>query len=269
MKEKKITIKNLELFYVDNEMEGLPIVMIHGNSMNSKMFHQQFHSTALSHYRLLALDFPGHGKSQRSSTPENDYAVSGFIQIIIEFIKTLGLQKVVLFGHSLGGHIAIHILQQLNNVKGVIILGTPPLTMPPNLESAFLPNPSLMHAFKPDLNKTEIHQLASAFIPENHDGFKLVQSSITNCDPLVRPFIGKSIRAEITEDESTILKKGKAPVAILHGENETLVNAEYIKNLNLPLWEDQIITLENSTHCAFIENPEQCNQVILRFMDHL
>ncbi len=269
MKEKKVTIQNLELFYVDNEKEGLPIIMIHGNSMNSKMFYQQFDSPALSNYRLLALDFPGHGQSQRSNTPEKDYAVSGFIQIIIDFITTLGLQEVVLFGHSLGGHLAIHILNQLKSVKGVVILGTPPLTMPPKLDEAFLPNPSLMHAFKPDLNKQEVHLLTSAFIPENHDGFELVQSSISNCDPLVRLFIGKSIGAEISEDESTILKKGEVPVAILHGANETLVNAEYIKNLDLPLWEDQIIIVEDSKHCAFLENPEKFNQIIVRFMNQL
>ena len=269
MKEKKVTIRNLELFYVDNEKEGLPILMIHGNSMNSKMFHQQFKSPALSNYRLLALDFPGHGQSQRSSTPENDYTVSSFIQILIEFIKTLGLHEVVLFGHSLGGHIAIHALHQLTNVKGIIVLGTPPLTIPPKLDAAFLPNPSLMLAFKPDLNSIEIHQLTHAFIPENHEDFNLIETSITHCDPLVRPFIGKSINTKVNEDEAEILRNAGFPVAAFHGENDSLVNVYYIKKLGLNLWQGKVQIIEKSGHSAFLENPKDFNDSLKNFIRDL
>ena len=56
-------------------------------------------------------------------------------------LKQLKYHKgnVILVGHSLGGHLAIEIAEKIDNLKGLIIIGTPPVKKPMNLEEAFLP----------------------------------------------------------------------------------------------------------------------------------
>ena len=52
-------------------------------------------------YRMVMLDFPGHGFS--SGLPECGYTIKTFSSILNALIKTEGLRKPVLVGWSLGG----------------------------------------------------------------------------------------------------------------------------------------------------------------------
>ncbi len=269
MNKRTIGLKNLELFYFDNEKEGPALLFIHGNSLNSNLFYRQFDDDSLSRHWIIAPDLPGHGRSGRSGAPEEDYAVSNYINILRDLILELGIKEVVIFGHSLGGHIAIHLIDELHNVeiKGLAIMGTPPLTLPPKMEEAFLPEPAMEFAFKPDLSDKEAGRLAKAFIKEGHKDYPLLKNSILTCDPLVRPYIGRSIATDVNNDESEILRNAEFPVAIFHGENDPLVNRDYIKKLTLPLWQNQIQTIEDAGHSAFLENPDRFNLLLSEFME--
>lgn len=269
MKEKKLLVNNLDLFYFDNERRNLPLLMIHGNSLNSTLFNNQFQSSVLDQYQIIAPDLPGHGKSSRSKNPEKDYTVSIFIMAIIQLIKELEVEECVLFGHSLGGHIATHVIQQLTSVKGLILSGTPPLTLPPNLQEAFLPNQAMSYAFRGDLSEEEIKALAGSYISKKNNNYEMVRNSISDCDPLLRPFIGKSIQFELTVDETEILKNAGIPVALFHGENDRLINLDYIKRLNLKLWKGQPVIIKNSTHSPFLENPDDFNSILEDFLSEL
>ena len=268
MKEKYVDVDNIELFYYDNEKYAPALLFLHGNSMNSSLFYNQLADEKLNQYRLVAVDLPGHGRSAKSKDPENDYSVLSYIKTLIQFIKKVELNDLVVFGHSLGGHMAIHIGSQLKNdaLKGLIIMGTPPLTVPPKIEEAFLPNPSMGLMFKPDLSEEDQNLLADNLIEHENNDYDKIQKSLSTCDPLVRAFIGKSIATELTDDESEIIRKAKFPVAVLHGESDQLVNPEYIQNLQLPLWNGQILIIKNSTHSAFLENPDHFNKIVLDFL---
>jgi pimeloyl-ACP methyl ester carboxylesterase len=268
MKIKKLQIENIEIQFYDNQSDGFPVVFIHGNSLNAGLFFKQFEDKQINSYRLIAPDLPGHGLSERSINPEKDYSVLSYIQLIKKFIRKLGLHKVAIFGHSLGGHIAIHLSKELseNEIAALVIQGTPPLTLPPELQKAFLPNPAVPLAFKAELNETEIETLSSSFINKENPSYHRLEESIRNCDPLVRPFIGKSISTEVNVDEAKILGNAGFPVAVFHGKDEQNVNPEYIKELNLPLWRNKIHYIEDAGHSAFLENPESFNSLFMDFL---
>jgi len=124
MKEKQIKLNHVTLFYRDNESSGLPVIFIHGNSLHDGLFYKQFE--ALSPYRIIAPDLPGHGQSAFSNDPAQDYGVGSYIRLLAEFIQSFKLGQCILFGHSLGGHLAIHLAGQLRNIAGLAIMGTPP-----------------------------------------------------------------------------------------------------------------------------------------------
>jgi pimeloyl-ACP methyl ester carboxylesterase len=58
-----------------------------------------------SHYYIIALDLPGHGHSDHLP-PSSHYHFTDGIFLVIEFMNSLGLDKVHLLGHSMGACLA-------------------------------------------------------------------------------------------------------------------------------------------------------------------
>ncbi|MFO7865170.1 MAG: alpha/beta hydrolase [Salinivirgaceae bacterium] len=271
METKTITINGLEIHYSDNENTSKrSLLFIHGNSLSGGLFHAQFNDAELNQYRLVAPDLPGHGASAKSENPEKDYGVLSFIDMLQQLVKELSLKHIVLVGHSLGGHIAIHLMKALQNngviIDGIALMGTPPLTMPPRMDQAFFANPAMGLAFKGELSDDEITMLASAFTHQK-DALDSVKQQIQQSDPMVRPMIGQSIATQLTEDEVEILKSTKAPIAVLHGRKDELVNDSYIKNQRIEIWENKIHYIPDAGHCAFLENPGELNAKLVEFVN--
>ncbi|MFO8020829.1 MAG: alpha/beta hydrolase [Perlabentimonas sp.] len=274
MNTKTLTFNKLNISFFDNKKDAdTTILFIHGNSLSASLFQHQLNDPALNQYRIVAADLPGHGASAKSDNPDQDYGVLSFIDMLRSLVMELNLNNIVLVGHSLGGHIAIHLLPLLQesgvNVKGIVIMGTPPLTIPPKMEQAFLPNPAIGLAFKPDLASDELQLLTSAFISLNNPYFNQVKDTIKDTDPLVRPSIGRSISTEIKQSEVDLLLNSGVPLAVLHGENDSLINREYIQEQGLNLWGNQVHTIEQAGHIPFLEQPEQFRTILQDFLNSI
>lgn len=86
--------------------QGETILAIHGWLDNAASFECLAEEMNLSTIRLLAIDLPGHGLSDRR--PEGQiYHLMDYIVDIVGVIKSLNLTKLSLLGHSLGGIIAM------------------------------------------------------------------------------------------------------------------------------------------------------------------
>lgn len=97
------------------------IVFLHGKSLSFDTFKYQFDDPAIQQYNLLAIDFPGHGKSTWSDNKEKDYNLLGFRDVVVELIQELKIEDFIFAGHSLGGHVAIECLPFLPNCTGIMI----------------------------------------------------------------------------------------------------------------------------------------------------
>ena len=57
------------------------------------------------------------------------------------------------------------------------------------------------------------------------------------------------------------------PVAILHGENDQLVNCEYFKTVSMPsLWRNKIQLIRSAGHCSQFENSAEFNSLLSDFL---
>jgi pimeloyl-ACP methyl ester carboxylesterase len=54
--------------------------------------------------RIIGLDMPGHGLT--CPTPDHDYSPMAMVRFLHEFVAALKLDRFVLAGHSMGGHVA-------------------------------------------------------------------------------------------------------------------------------------------------------------------
>lgn len=252
----------------ENASNGMSIIFLHGNSLSSETFTSQFNSPLLGQFRLIGIDFPGHGMSEPSLNSEADYSMKGLARLTSEVITNLKLDRCVLVGHSLGGHVAYETLALNPKVIGVLAFGAPPLGMPPAMDKMFLPHPAIPLAFNGSLNEEEAMQLAEAFSGDSI-GDEKVGKLLVKTDPVFRPTFGASLGAGAFEDECKILMNSKVPVCIVHGRKDKVINGGYFSSLDVPpLYEKRIHIIDNAGHMVQTETPQELNVLIERFVKY-
>ncbi len=267
MTEKKLSVNENNIAYWDNELDSeFTLLFIHGNSLSKESFAKQFEGTP-SH-RYIAVDLPGHGSSDRSKNPEEDYTVPGFSTTLCSFLSALNLKNVVLVGHSLGGHIAIEMANSLNSLKGLVIFGTPPLAIPPDMASAFLPNPAMAAAFKGELSQEETNLLAQAFCSDQALTQNLARQ-INQTDPNSRTSIGASIGQLNYTDEIVICKDLSVDFAVLHGAKDPLVNQDYFSSKFPKMWKGAVQIIQEAGHSIQLETPEEFSEILSAYLNDL
>lgn len=102
-----VSINGYNINYID-EGFGDEILLLHGWGANIDCFANLI-ALLKGKYRVLALDLPGFGKSDKL---KKSFSVDDYVDIVINFLKKLSKEKkIILIGHSYGGRIII----KLNN----------------------------------------------------------------------------------------------------------------------------------------------------------
>ncbi|RVB41883.1 alpha/beta hydrolase, partial [Mesorhizobium sp. M7A.F.Ca.CA.001.16.1.1] len=116
--------------------QGTAVMLIHGNSSSSAVFRNQLDGPLGERYHLIAPDLPGHGASGDAIDPERSYNMEGYADAMTEVLGLLGIDKAIVFGWSLGGHIGLEMIDRFPGLLGLMITGTPPVS-PEEVGSGF------------------------------------------------------------------------------------------------------------------------------------
>ncbi|TGT59761.1 alpha/beta fold hydrolase, partial [bacterium M00.F.Ca.ET.159.01.1.1] len=77
---------------------------------------------------LIAPDLPGHGASGDAIDPDRSYSMEGYADAMTEVLGLLGVGQAIVFGWSLGGHVAIELASFHPAVHGLMLTGAPPVS---------------------------------------------------------------------------------------------------------------------------------------------
>ncbi len=83
--------------------EGVPMLLLHGFGNEAHIW-DDFAPIVAPHYRTLALDHRGHGQSDWD--PEGRYEIDALVADLETVTAALGIERLVLVAHSLGGRVA-------------------------------------------------------------------------------------------------------------------------------------------------------------------
>ena len=103
-----ININDYNINYID-EGSGETVLLLHGWGSDINSFAALI-SMLKTKYRVLAIDYPGFGESDKLKT---SFCVDDYCDIAVKFLEEKGVKEVTLVGHSYGGRIIL----KLNNRK--------------------------------------------------------------------------------------------------------------------------------------------------------
>jgi pimeloyl-ACP methyl ester carboxylesterase len=124
LREAQFKTREVELNFVEGPPNGPPFVVLHGGAVRWQ--HGQALLEALaSRWHVYAPDFRGHGKSGRVP---GAYRLQDYVQDTAEFLDGVLDGPAVLYGHSMGGEVAVTLAAQRAELVRALIVGDAPLS---------------------------------------------------------------------------------------------------------------------------------------------
>ena len=96
---------NIQIHYLDYAGTNPPLVLMPGLTNNAHSFGGLIHAGLNKGRRVLALDLRGRGLSDK---PDTGYSMADHAADVVGLLDALGLDQVVLGGHSFGGMLALY-----------------------------------------------------------------------------------------------------------------------------------------------------------------
>ena len=122
------TVRNIDgrgIHYLDRG-QGDPIFVLHGGPGMEFDYFLPFLDGLEAHARLIYIDQPGHGLSERQP-PTEGYTMEGAIAAVEGLREALGLQTITLLGHSYGGFLSqLYATRFPDRVARLILVDTAP-----------------------------------------------------------------------------------------------------------------------------------------------
>jgi pimeloyl-ACP methyl ester carboxylesterase len=125
LKEESFSAGLVTINFVEGPPSGSPVVLLHGAGDHWQDFLPLIPSL-LPRWHVFALDLRGHGKSGRVP---GQYRPEQYVPDIKAFLEKKVTERAVLFGHSLGGWIALMVAADMQEKIQALILGDPPLSI--------------------------------------------------------------------------------------------------------------------------------------------
>lgn len=128
---EEIRLPRLRVSYLDWSGEGPPIVLMHPNRTNARVWDFVVEESTLPN-RFLAPDARGHGLSDY---PERGYVLQEYVLDFIEFLDALQIDQVVLVGAATGGNVALLIATQYASRIAGLVVADPGLSLDKKISS--------------------------------------------------------------------------------------------------------------------------------------
>jgi len=204
-------------------------------------------------YRVVAVDQAGHGESGKERKHWSASALAGDVEAVV---KELGLQRVILIGHSMGGPIALMASKRMPGtvvaVLGVDTLQNAEFKMPEEVSKKFL------EAFEKDFNGTMRAGL-SGLLHEKTDP-DLKKWILTRAEAQDQKMALALMRDLSGLDVKTLLKDAKTPVRCINSAGGFQFFTPTAIETNKKYANFNAVLIEEVGHYPMLEKPGEFHQ---------
>lgn len=242
---------------------GPPIILIHGwtqawNTWRSTM------ETFQNHYRIYAPDLWGFGESEKEH-----FTVPHFIELIPQLMDALGIERVPIMGHSMGGTTALGVaLKYPERVQKVAVVGSP---VNGNSLSFFLKLAgrrsvaSFMLAGKNAPMLRLFLKLWSPFVSRQNPQL-FYEMTVKNAEGFTTESFFSSIDSLRRTNLTAELRNIGVPVMAVYGLNDVIVNPNQIELFERHLPHSTRVRIRDAGHFVMWDQPTEFNHAFRLFM---
>jgi pimeloyl-ACP methyl ester carboxylesterase len=255
----EILVRGFRINYITGESfeKSRPsILMIHGAGQNSLTWEYQV-DVLKNHpkFNLIIPDLPGHGKSEGSGCK----SIKEYSDLVKDFADTLGLQRLVLMGHSMGGGIVqVFTLDYPERVYACILVGTGA-----RLRVARETLETVKNDYEAFCKIAPTRSFAS-FSPEGIKD-KFVEHLLKTPQAISHWDLIACDEFDIMNEVEGI----KVPTLIISATEDILTPVKYGEYLNYKIQGSKLHVIKDAGHFMMQEKPDEFNRVLLEFVDSL
>jgi pimeloyl-ACP methyl ester carboxylesterase len=260
MRELFIMAGDTPMHVADTERGDKCVVLLHGY-LESMIVWDEFVPLLSKHMRVVTLDIPGHGISTINGEVHTMEYLADCVALSME---TLGIERYSVVGHSMGGYVALAMLDKHRDHLDSIIL----LSSTPNADSEEKCERrrreiELIKAGK----KNTLARLVphAGFAPEN---VKRLKDYIEDLGELIIITEDEGVIAILAgmierKDRNEILRTAGVPHMVIFGRHDFYIPNEAAEELVERHPEAEVVWLDHSGHMGFYEEPERCAEAII------
>ena len=248
------------MIYYTEEGKGFPIILIHGFCETNQIW-SKLNPVLATKYRVISIDLPGFGKSSELSRP---FTLVEVAERVINFIQQdLKLTTCVVFGHSLGGYVAL----AMADLKPELFLGFGLVhsTALADSEERKISRGKVIEF----VEEYGVQPFVGSFIPPLF--FNQSHPAIGNMVELAaqtkkQTLIGYTEAMRSRPDRTHVLKEFTKPILLLAGERDTIIPAQTLEELAKVASNPTLVILHNAAHMGMLENVTETAEAIQMFL---
>ncbi|QJR16208.1 alpha/beta fold hydrolase [Usitatibacter palustris] len=235
----------------DVQGAGPALVFVHGWTCRRDYWSGQVRDLAVDH-RVVTIDLAGHGESGRGS--RTDWAMEAFGADVVAVVEQLGLDRVVLVGHSMGGPVILEAARKLKGrVAGLVLVDTykqldKPRT-PEQVAAAVAP-------FRENFREQTKARVRTMFTPAmNRETVEMVANQMSSASPdMALPAMHATISYEA--QAAATLRELNVPVHAINAGSPPTDVASLQRN------GVKVVMIPDTGHFPMLEKPEAFNRAL-------
>lgn len=236
------------------------LMLLHGY-MESIEVWEELMPLLTPHFRVVAMDIPGHGISE----VKGDIHTMEFVaDVAHDVLDQLGIGQCVLVGHSMGGYAALEFVRKYpDRLQGLVMLHSTPNADSDIKRENRQREIDLILAGKKD----SIAQIAPAagFAADNRVKFAEAishlsdQITLTEDEGIIALLRGMSQRVDMND----MLADCQVPQLFIFGRKDDYIPSDVAQKVIERQPQAKVVWLEQSGHMGLIEEPEECARAIV------
>ena len=272
----KAVLEDPKIAYIDQGSGEQTIILVHGLASNAGFWRYNIPELA-KNYRVIAVDLPGYGKSQKG---DYTYSMSFYADQIQKLIEALKLKNVVYVGHSMGGQIGIKLAIKYPELLSKLILASPAgFEEFQQGEGDWLRSVMTMKGVKSTTEEGIRRNLSMNFYSWDDKWEWMVEERVrmrkaADFDEFAYTVV-RCVNGMLDEPTFDKLNLIKTPTLVIYGKYDGLIPNPYLnpghtsdvfENGAKDISNVKLIELDNAGHMIQIEKPDEFNKAVLDFL---